>query len=171
MQHAIINAMKCMRAIKDRIARPVYQLAIISVSLYTRTVYQPGKSSVRDLRSPLAHHSSVVDTRIRHGNTNSANQLSPDILNHGRNCPEPQIQQLELAEELSGSTEQVTGIPAPPQIIDGERQQSAGIKSRTEMGSLYLPVRSSELCVPELLLIFDLAGFRSGCSGLLLLKV
>ncbi|KZV39107.1 ubiquitin carboxyl-terminal hydrolase 15-like [Dorcoceras hygrometricum] len=26
MQHAIINAMKCMRAIKDRIARPVYQL-------------------------------------------------------------------------------------------------------------------------------------------------
>ncbi|KZV23053.1 pectinesterase [Dorcoceras hygrometricum] len=31
MQHAIINAMKCMRAIKDRIARPVYQLAIISI--------------------------------------------------------------------------------------------------------------------------------------------
>ncbi|KZV43978.1 ethylene-responsive transcription factor 1B-like [Dorcoceras hygrometricum] len=27
MQNAIINAMKCMRAIKDRIARPVYQLA------------------------------------------------------------------------------------------------------------------------------------------------
>ncbi|KZV33412.1 scarecrow-like protein 14 [Dorcoceras hygrometricum] len=26
MQHAIINAMKCMRAIKDRRARPVYQL-------------------------------------------------------------------------------------------------------------------------------------------------
>ncbi|KZV56696.1 hypothetical protein F511_40271 [Dorcoceras hygrometricum] len=65
MQHAIINAMKCMRAIKDRIARPVYQMAIISVSLYTRTVYRPGKSSVRDLQSPSAHHSSVVDTRIR----------------------------------------------------------------------------------------------------------
>ncbi|KZV36158.1 myosin-9 [Dorcoceras hygrometricum] len=31
MQHAIIDAMKCMRAIKDWIARPVYQLAIISV--------------------------------------------------------------------------------------------------------------------------------------------
>ncbi|KZV52553.1 cop9 complex subunit 7a [Dorcoceras hygrometricum] len=60
MQHAIINAMKCMRAIKDRIARPVYQLAIISVSLYTRTVYQPGKSSVRDIQSPSAHHSSVI---------------------------------------------------------------------------------------------------------------
>ncbi|KZV22047.1 putative receptor-like protein kinase [Dorcoceras hygrometricum] len=60
MQHAIINAMKCMRAIKDRIARPVYQLAIISISLYTRTVYQSGKSSVRDIQSPSAHHSSVV---------------------------------------------------------------------------------------------------------------
>ncbi|KZV41851.1 hypothetical protein F511_29051 [Dorcoceras hygrometricum] len=31
MQHAIINAMKCMRAIKDRIARPVNQLANQSV--------------------------------------------------------------------------------------------------------------------------------------------
>ncbi|KZV36807.1 alpha-taxilin [Dorcoceras hygrometricum] len=62
MKHAIINAMKCMRAIKDRIARPVYQLAIISISLYTRTVYQSGKSSVRDLRSPSAHHSSVRRT-------------------------------------------------------------------------------------------------------------
>ncbi|KZV49541.1 hypothetical protein F511_25140 [Dorcoceras hygrometricum] len=60
MQHAIINSIKCMRAIKDRIARPVYQLAIISVRLYTRTVYQPGKSSVRHHRSPSAHHSSVV---------------------------------------------------------------------------------------------------------------
>ncbi|KZV55822.1 putative receptor-like protein kinase [Dorcoceras hygrometricum] len=65
MQHTIINAMKCMRAIKDRIARPVYQLEIISISLYTRTVYQSGKSSVRDLQSPSAHHSSVVDTRIQ----------------------------------------------------------------------------------------------------------
>ncbi|KZV55237.1 hypothetical protein F511_26644 [Dorcoceras hygrometricum] len=59
MQHAINNAMKCMKAIKDRIARPVYQLAIISVSLYTRMVYQPRKSSARDLQSPSAHHSSV----------------------------------------------------------------------------------------------------------------
>ncbi|KZV29933.1 hypothetical protein F511_22824 [Dorcoceras hygrometricum] len=31
MQHAIINAMKCMRDIKDRIARPVYKLANKSV--------------------------------------------------------------------------------------------------------------------------------------------
>ncbi|KZV49097.1 hypothetical protein F511_27802 [Dorcoceras hygrometricum] len=39
MQHAIINAMKCMRAIKNRIARPVYQLAIISSQPHTRSVY------------------------------------------------------------------------------------------------------------------------------------
>ncbi|KZV19192.1 hypothetical protein F511_38994 [Dorcoceras hygrometricum] len=61
MQHAIINAMKCLRAIKDRIARPVYQLANhFSRASIPCTVYQPGKSSVRDLQSPSAHHSSVV---------------------------------------------------------------------------------------------------------------
>ncbi|KZV40357.1 hypothetical protein F511_01679 [Dorcoceras hygrometricum] len=61
MQNAIINAMKCMRAIKDRISRPVYQLANhLSPASIPRTVYQPGKSSVRDLQSPSAHHSSVV---------------------------------------------------------------------------------------------------------------
>ncbi|KZV38369.1 hypothetical protein F511_19890 [Dorcoceras hygrometricum] len=66
MQHAIINAMKCMRAIKDRIARPVYQLAIISSEpLYHAQQICRWKSSVRDYRGPSAHHSSVVDTRIR----------------------------------------------------------------------------------------------------------
>ncbi|KZV58434.1 hypothetical protein F511_30706 [Dorcoceras hygrometricum] len=61
MQHAIINAMKCMRDIKGRIARPVNQLANhINRASIPRTVYQPGKSSVRDLQSPSAHHSSVV---------------------------------------------------------------------------------------------------------------
>ncbi|KZV52830.1 hypothetical protein F511_38012 [Dorcoceras hygrometricum] len=61
MQHAIIDAMKCMRAIKGRIARPVKQLAIhLSRASIPLTVYQPGKSSVRDLQSPSAHHSSVV---------------------------------------------------------------------------------------------------------------
>ncbi|KZV49205.1 hypothetical protein F511_39512 [Dorcoceras hygrometricum] len=91
MQHGIINAMKCMRAIKDRIARPVYQLAIISVSLYTRTVYQPGKSSVRDLQIPSTHHSSVVDTRIRftrHGTTNLSKSAFSCYSNHGRDSLE-----------------------------------------------------------------------------------
>ncbi|KZV56791.1 AT-rich interactive domain-containing protein 4-like [Dorcoceras hygrometricum] len=66
MQHDIIDAMKCMRAIKDQIARPVYQLAIISIKpLYHAQPISRWKSSVRDHRSPSAHHSSVVDTRIR----------------------------------------------------------------------------------------------------------
>ncbi|KZV36015.1 hypothetical protein F511_33400 [Dorcoceras hygrometricum] len=61
MQHAIINAMKCMRVVKGRIARPVNQLANhLSRASIPRTVYQPGKSSIRDLQSPSAHHSSVV---------------------------------------------------------------------------------------------------------------
>ncbi|KZV38368.1 hypothetical protein F511_19889 [Dorcoceras hygrometricum] len=66
MQHAIINAMKCMRAIKDRIARPVYKLEIISSEpLYHAQQICRWKSSVRDYRGPSAHHSSVEDTRIR----------------------------------------------------------------------------------------------------------
>ncbi|KZV35327.1 hypothetical protein F511_40493 [Dorcoceras hygrometricum] len=60
MQHAIINDMKCMSAIKDRIARPVYQLENhLSRASIPRTVYQSGKSSVCDLQSPSALHSSV----------------------------------------------------------------------------------------------------------------
>ncbi|KZV18793.1 hypothetical protein F511_37390 [Dorcoceras hygrometricum] len=81
MQHAIINAMKCMRAIKDRIATPVYQLAIISVSLYTRTVYQSGKSSVRDLQSSSAHHSSMISP----GTAN----LKPSLTGHENSAISP----------------------------------------------------------------------------------
>ncbi|KZV54018.1 hypothetical protein F511_37531 [Dorcoceras hygrometricum] len=66
MQHAIINAMKYMRAIKDRIARPVYQLAIISVSLYTaRCINRGNHRSVifRALPSQLdGRHSNPVVT-------------------------------------------------------------------------------------------------------------
>ncbi|KZV38903.1 zinc finger MYM-type protein 1-like [Dorcoceras hygrometricum] len=61
MQHAIINAMKCMRAIKDRIARPASQLAIISIEpLYHTQQVSRWKSSVRDLQGPSTHHSSVI---------------------------------------------------------------------------------------------------------------
>ncbi|KZV23567.1 hypothetical protein F511_05121 [Dorcoceras hygrometricum] len=60
MQHAIINAMKCMRAIKDRIARPVYQLEIISIEPpYHAQQVSRSKSSVRDLQDPTAHRSMV----------------------------------------------------------------------------------------------------------------
>ncbi|KZV34067.1 hypothetical protein F511_25162 [Dorcoceras hygrometricum] len=61
MKHAIINAMKCMKAIKDRIARPVYQLAIISIEpLYHAQQVSRWKSSVQDIQGPSTHHSSVV---------------------------------------------------------------------------------------------------------------
>ncbi|KZV17564.1 sn1-specific diacylglycerol lipase beta-like [Dorcoceras hygrometricum] len=67
MQHAKIDAMKCMTANKGRIARPVNQLENhLSRASIPRTVYQPGKSLVRDLQSPSAHHSSVV---FRHNQT------------------------------------------------------------------------------------------------------
>ncbi|KZV24711.1 hypothetical protein F511_36061 [Dorcoceras hygrometricum] len=61
MQHAIINSMKCMRAIKDWIARPASQLENQSVEpLYHAQQVIWWKSSVRDLQDPSAHHSSVV---------------------------------------------------------------------------------------------------------------
>ncbi|KZV51436.1 hypothetical protein F511_20816 [Dorcoceras hygrometricum] len=49
-EHAIINAMNCMEAIKDQIARPVYQLENhLSRASIPRTINQSGKSSVRDI--------------------------------------------------------------------------------------------------------------------------
>ncbi|KZV18067.1 hypothetical protein F511_36570 [Dorcoceras hygrometricum] len=67
MQNAIINAMKCTRSIKDRIARPASQLAIKSIEpLYHAQQVSRWKSSVRDLQDPSDHHSSVV---FRHDNS------------------------------------------------------------------------------------------------------
>ncbi|KZV36793.1 hypothetical protein F511_12289 [Dorcoceras hygrometricum] len=82
MQHAIINAMKCMRAIKDRIARPVYQLAIISIEpLYHAQQVSRWKSSVRDLQDPSAYHSSVAfrhDKSVGHHSDDSAGLFRHD---------------------------------------------------------------------------------------------
>ncbi|KZV46611.1 hypothetical protein F511_39012 [Dorcoceras hygrometricum] len=61
MQHATNQCYECMRAIKDRIARPASQLAIKSIEpLYHAQQVSRWKSSVRDLQDPSAHHSSVV---------------------------------------------------------------------------------------------------------------
>ncbi|KZV37459.1 Glycosyltransferase family 61 protein [Dorcoceras hygrometricum] len=82
MQHAIINAMTCMRAIKDRIAKPVYQLAIISIEpLYHTQQVSWWKSSVRDLLDPSAHHSSVVfrhDKSVGHHSDDSVGLFTHD---------------------------------------------------------------------------------------------
>ncbi|KZV30834.1 hypothetical protein F511_36884 [Dorcoceras hygrometricum] len=82
MQHAIINAMKCMRAIKDQIARPVYQLAIISIEpLYHAQQVSRWKSSIRDLHDPSAHHSSGVfrhDKSVGHHSDDSVGLFSHD---------------------------------------------------------------------------------------------
>ncbi|KZV16656.1 hypothetical protein F511_42944 [Dorcoceras hygrometricum] len=56
MQHAIIDAMKCMRAIKDRIARPVYQLEIVSIEpLYHARCINRGnhRSVIIGARQPI----------------------------------------------------------------------------------------------------------------------
>ncbi|KZV49306.1 serine carboxypeptidase-like 17 [Dorcoceras hygrometricum] len=82
MQHAIINAMKCMRAIKDRITIPVYQLEIISIEpLYHAQQVSRWKSSVRDLQDPSTHHSSVVfrhDKLVGHHSNDSVGLFRHD---------------------------------------------------------------------------------------------
>ncbi|KZV23094.1 WPP domain-interacting protein 2-like [Dorcoceras hygrometricum] len=82
MQHAIIDAMNCMRAIKDRIARPAYQLEIISREpLYHAQQIGRWKSSVRDNRGPSAHHSSVVfrnDKSVAHHSDDSVGLFGHD---------------------------------------------------------------------------------------------
>ncbi|KZV48439.1 mediator-associated protein 1-like [Dorcoceras hygrometricum] len=65
MQHAINQCYECMRAVKgSQSARPVEQPANHIMSPLYHGL-STGKSSVRDHRGPSAHHSSVVDTRIR----------------------------------------------------------------------------------------------------------
>ncbi|KZV15838.1 hypothetical protein F511_25359 [Dorcoceras hygrometricum] len=101
MQHSIINAMKCMRAIKDRIARPVYQLAIISIEpLYHAQQVSRWKSSVRDLQEPSAHHSSVVfrhDKSVGHHSDDSVG-----LFRHDKSVG--QSQRGSQSEPLSSST-------------------------------------------------------------------
>ncbi|KZV25799.1 hypothetical protein F511_31697 [Dorcoceras hygrometricum] len=164
-----------MRAIKDRIARPASQLAIISIEpLYHAQQVSRWKSSVRDLQDPSAHHCSVVFrhdksvghhsddsvglfrnnksvgqsqrgsqscqksinqaqyTLQKHGNTNSANQLAPDILNHGRSCLEPQIQKLKPAEEPTNSLYEDTETSHFFFNIDSGLQMGSNKKSNSE---------------------------------------
>ncbi|KZV17432.1 hypothetical protein F511_06721 [Dorcoceras hygrometricum] len=72
MQHAIINAMKCMRAINDRIARPVYQLENhLSQPLYphgvsTGEIIGPCSSEpVNPSQLGGRHSNPVVTTRMK----------------------------------------------------------------------------------------------------------
>ncbi|KZV58685.1 dynein heavy chain 2 [Dorcoceras hygrometricum] len=146
MQHDIINAMKCVRAIKDRIARPASQLAIKSIKpLYHAQQVSRWKSSVRDLQGPSTHHSSVVDTRIRSmialyfsGTTTQSashnvalNKTSLELKSKSRNQLKnyrvPLDREFEqLRDPLQGrstastgyqSKDQVSGIPAPPKSL------------------------------------------------------
>ncbi|KZV47920.1 hypothetical protein F511_38462 [Dorcoceras hygrometricum] len=86
MQHAINQCYECMRAIKDRIARPASRLAILSVEpLYHAQQVSRWKSSVRDLQGPSAHHSSVVfrhDKSVGHHSDDSVGLFRHDSRNN-----------------------------------------------------------------------------------------
>ncbi|KZV19225.1 cysteine-rich receptor-like protein kinase 10 [Dorcoceras hygrometricum] len=78
-------------------ARPVNQLAIhLSRASIPRTVYQPGKSSVRDLQIPSAHHSSVV---FRHNQ--SVGHHSDDSVGLFRHIPS--VSQSKLGSRIRSS--------------------------------------------------------------------
>ncbi|KZV42394.1 hypothetical protein F511_25825 [Dorcoceras hygrometricum] len=151
MQHAIIDAMKCMRAIKDRIARPVYQLEIISIILYTRTVYQPGKSSVRDLRSPSAHHSLVVGL-FRHNSSVGQSQRGfqsghQSICQSGSRCMHISPGTAKLKPSLTGHENSAVSLLliAFPQIHGSRpdvaflfaRQNDAAPTNRNDVAALH----------------------------------
>ncbi|KZV23469.1 hypothetical protein F511_37809 [Dorcoceras hygrometricum] len=62
MQHAINQFYECMRAIKDRIARPASRLAIISIEpLYHAQQVSRWKSSIRVHSSVVFRHDKSVD--------------------------------------------------------------------------------------------------------------
>ncbi|KZV42583.1 putative WRKY transcription factor 35 [Dorcoceras hygrometricum] len=82
MQHAIINAMKCMRVIKDRIARPVYQLAN-----YLNQPLYPHGVSTGEIIGPL-----------------SSEPVSPSQL--GGRHSNPVVTTLMIALDFSGTTHQ-----------------------------------------------------------------
>ncbi|KZV58687.1 mediator-associated protein 1-like [Dorcoceras hygrometricum] len=82
MQHAINQCYECMRAIKDRIARPASRLTIISIEpLYHEQQVSRGKSSIRDLQGPSAYHNSVVfrhDKSVGHHSDDSVGLFRHD---------------------------------------------------------------------------------------------
>ncbi|KZV53069.1 hypothetical protein F511_03982 [Dorcoceras hygrometricum] len=81
-QHAINQCYECMRAIKDRIARPASRLEIITIEpLYHAQQVSRWKSSVHDLQDPSAHHSSVVfrnDKSVGHHSNDSVGLFRHD---------------------------------------------------------------------------------------------
>ncbi|KZV45871.1 mediator-associated protein 1-like [Dorcoceras hygrometricum] len=65
MQHAINQCYECMKAIKESDSKTSLSTGKSNQASIPLTANQPVESSVRDHRGPSAHHSSVVDTRIR----------------------------------------------------------------------------------------------------------
>ncbi|KZV29785.1 ABC transporter G family member 20-like [Dorcoceras hygrometricum] len=113
MQHAIINSMKCMRAIKDRIARPVYQLA-------------------NHLNQPLYPHGvstgEIMGTTHQSASRNVAfNQVINSNCQSGSGCMHRRTltQKLTLTEERSGKISQKASNEQALRISSNPRFQSA----------------------------------------------
>ncbi|KZV33819.1 hypothetical protein F511_28727 [Dorcoceras hygrometricum] len=126
MQHAIINAMKCMRVIKDRIARPVYQLANhLSQPLYPHGVsigeiidtthvgqsqrgFQSGHQSICQSGSRCMHISpgtaNLKPSHTGHGNS-AAKQLKHNFKTEENTYPQAYTNIGTLGQDFTESVE------------------------------------------------------------------
>ncbi|KZV47858.1 hypothetical protein F511_39525 [Dorcoceras hygrometricum] len=138
MKHAINQCYECMRAIKDRIARPARRLEIISVEpLYHAQQVSRWKSSVRDLQDPSAHHSSMVfrhDKSVGHHSDDSVGLFRHDKSvgqsQRGSQSGHQSICQAQYGFKwvaIERATHNEPSATKITQIIGGERRQSMEI--------------------------------------------
>ncbi|KZV40242.1 hypothetical protein F511_12924 [Dorcoceras hygrometricum] len=134
MQHVISQCYECMRAIKDRIARPASQLTIISVEpLYHAQQVSRWKSSFRDLQGPSAHHSSVVfrhDKSVGHHSDDSIGLFRHDK-SVGQSQRGSQSGHQSICQAQYKSKEQLTMNPEPPKSLkssaeNGDNRRNLG---------------------------------------------
>ncbi|KZV46642.1 hypothetical protein F511_12956 [Dorcoceras hygrometricum] len=117
MQHAIIDAMKCMRTIKDRIARPVYQLANhLNQPPYPHDV---STGEIIGTTHQSASHN-VAFNQISPGTAN----LKPSLTGHDNSARRTLTQKGTLKEECSGKISQKASNEQALHVFSNPRFQS-----------------------------------------------
>ncbi|KZV33361.1 WPP domain-interacting protein 2-like [Dorcoceras hygrometricum] len=158
MQHAIIDAMKCMRAIKDRIAKPVYKLAIISIEpLYHARCINRGnhRSVIIGARQPITArwssdttNQSVTTPMIAldfSGTTNQSashnvalNQVIKSICQSGSRCMHKHISRFHNINRIhvhAQAAKSARFVPSTVEIYLNRFSQRHGTNNRSKSAS------------------------------------
>ncbi|KZV56826.1 hypothetical protein F511_32766 [Dorcoceras hygrometricum] len=117
MQHAIINAMKCMRAIKDRIARPVYHLA----NHNNQPLYPHGVSTGEIIGTThlLSSHNVAINQVINQS-VNQAQDIYKGMAQTIEASQLPSATAITAGKELAANTKlRMAGNPYPEVEIRG----------------------------------------------------